>query len=177
MGKVLASELPKSGGNTCKVLYPASAKAGHEIRKSVWCTQLAFILLLFSYAFSKATFILFSFPKWCAFFRMLQIVCEFSDNLQLSSWTFVFLSTCVQIYGLGLIVSFLFSFTQFLYTFRIMMLASSQCRGWIIRTRIWCDTTEYIYHCNSALCELTLFVHCITTYTEKLIFCILLSYF
>ncbi|KAF8687432.1 hypothetical protein HU200_043124 [Digitaria exilis] len=32
MGKVLASELPKSGGNTCKVLYPASAKAGHEIQ-------------------------------------------------------------------------------------------------------------------------------------------------
>ncbi|RLM74716.1 hypothetical protein C2845_PM15G13070 [Panicum miliaceum] len=32
MGKVLASELPKSSGNTCKVLYPASAKAGHEIQ-------------------------------------------------------------------------------------------------------------------------------------------------
>jgi len=32
MGKVLASELPKSSRNTCKVLYPASAKAGHEIQ-------------------------------------------------------------------------------------------------------------------------------------------------
>jgi len=32
MGKVLASELPNSSRNTCKVLYPASAKAGHEIQ-------------------------------------------------------------------------------------------------------------------------------------------------
>ncbi|PUZ47829.1 hypothetical protein GQ55_7G197500 [Panicum hallii var. hallii] len=32
MGKILASELPKSSENTCKVLYPASAKAGHEIQ-------------------------------------------------------------------------------------------------------------------------------------------------
>ncbi|WVZ57474.1 hypothetical protein U9M48_007855 [Paspalum notatum var. saurae] len=32
MGKVLASELPRSNENRCKVLYPASAKAGHEIQ-------------------------------------------------------------------------------------------------------------------------------------------------
>ncbi|XP_062216628.1 uroporphyrinogen-III synthase, chloroplastic [Phragmites australis] len=32
MGKVLASELPRGTENTCKVLYPASAKAGHEIQ-------------------------------------------------------------------------------------------------------------------------------------------------
>ncbi|ONL94372.1 Uroporphyrinogen-III synthase chloroplastic [Zea mays] len=31
LGKVLASELPRSNRNSCKVLYPASAKAGHEI--------------------------------------------------------------------------------------------------------------------------------------------------
>uniref|UniRef100_A0A0A9E653 Uroporphyrinogen-III synthase n=1 Tax=Arundo donax TaxID=35708 RepID=A0A0A9E653_ARUDO len=32
MGKVLASELPRDSENPCKVLYPASAKAGHEIQ-------------------------------------------------------------------------------------------------------------------------------------------------
>ncbi|XP_066388617.1 uroporphyrinogen-III synthase, chloroplastic-like [Miscanthus floridulus] len=32
LGKVLASELPRSNENSCKVLYPASAKAGHEIQ-------------------------------------------------------------------------------------------------------------------------------------------------
>ena len=37
LGKVLASELPRSNENSCKVLYPASAKAGHEIRESFWC--------------------------------------------------------------------------------------------------------------------------------------------
>ncbi|KAL6645443.1 hypothetical protein ACP70R_017051 [Stipagrostis hirtigluma subsp. patula] len=32
MGKFLALELPRDSENTCKVLYPASAKAGHEIQ-------------------------------------------------------------------------------------------------------------------------------------------------
>ncbi|CAL4998608.1 unnamed protein product [Urochloa decumbens] len=32
MGKSLASELPRGSESTCKVLYPASAKASHEIR-------------------------------------------------------------------------------------------------------------------------------------------------
>ncbi|EMS54149.1 Uroporphyrinogen-III synthase, chloroplastic [Triticum urartu] len=31
LGKVLASELPRTSETACKVLYPASAKAGHEI--------------------------------------------------------------------------------------------------------------------------------------------------
>ncbi|KAE8771108.1 uroporphyrinogen III synthase [Hordeum vulgare] len=34
LGKVLASELPRTSETACKVLYPASAKAGHEIRES-----------------------------------------------------------------------------------------------------------------------------------------------
>ncbi|KAK8967053.1 hypothetical protein KSP40_PGU022593 [Platanthera guangdongensis] len=33
-GNVLASELPKDGSNTCRVLYPASVKAGSEIVKA-----------------------------------------------------------------------------------------------------------------------------------------------
>ncbi|KAL6867255.1 hypothetical protein ACP4OV_015279 [Aristida adscensionis] len=32
MGKVLALELPRDSDNTCKVLYPSSAKAGREIQ-------------------------------------------------------------------------------------------------------------------------------------------------
>ncbi|CAL5006436.1 unnamed protein product [Urochloa decumbens] len=32
MGKILASELPRGSESTCKVLYPASAKASHEIQ-------------------------------------------------------------------------------------------------------------------------------------------------
>jgi len=40
MGKVLASELPRVSESTCKVLYPASAKASREIRESVFCLQL-----------------------------------------------------------------------------------------------------------------------------------------
>uniref|UniRef100_A0A0D9VQF5 Uroporphyrinogen-III synthase n=1 Tax=Leersia perrieri TaxID=77586 RepID=A0A0D9VQF5_9ORYZ len=35
MGKVLASELPRTTETTCKVLYPASAKAGHEIQNGL----------------------------------------------------------------------------------------------------------------------------------------------
>uniref|UniRef100_A0ACD5XCV6 Uncharacterized protein n=2 Tax=Avena sativa TaxID=4498 RepID=A0ACD5XCV6_AVESA len=35
MGKVLASELPKTSETACKVLYPASAKAGHEIQNGL----------------------------------------------------------------------------------------------------------------------------------------------
>jgi len=40
MGEVLASELPRGSESTCKVLYPASAKASREIRESVFCLQL-----------------------------------------------------------------------------------------------------------------------------------------
>ncbi|EAZ25856.1 hypothetical protein OsJ_09696 [Oryza sativa Japonica Group] len=35
MGKFLASELPRTTETTCKVLYPASAKAGHEIQNGL----------------------------------------------------------------------------------------------------------------------------------------------
>ncbi|XP_051183227.1 uroporphyrinogen-III synthase, chloroplastic [Lolium perenne] len=35
MGKVLASELPRSSETVCRVLYPASAKAGHEIQNGM----------------------------------------------------------------------------------------------------------------------------------------------
>ncbi|KQK23240.1 uroporphyrinogen-III synthase, chloroplastic isoform X2 [Brachypodium distachyon] len=35
MGKVLASELPRTSETTCKVLYPASVKAGHEIQNGL----------------------------------------------------------------------------------------------------------------------------------------------
>uniref|UniRef100_J3LKR3 Uroporphyrinogen-III synthase n=1 Tax=Oryza brachyantha TaxID=4533 RepID=J3LKR3_ORYBR len=35
MGKVLASELPRTTETTCKVLYPASAKAGNEIQNGL----------------------------------------------------------------------------------------------------------------------------------------------
>ncbi|CAM0871835.1 unnamed protein product [Alopecurus aequalis] len=35
MGKVLASELPRTSETPCKVLYPASAKAGHEIQNGL----------------------------------------------------------------------------------------------------------------------------------------------
>ncbi|CAH1422124.1 unnamed protein product [Lactuca virosa] len=34
-GKVLASELPKQGNERCSVLYPASAKAGHDIEEGL----------------------------------------------------------------------------------------------------------------------------------------------
>ena len=39
MGEVLASELPRGSESTCKVLYPASAKASREIRESICCLQ------------------------------------------------------------------------------------------------------------------------------------------
>ncbi|KAL5208938.1 hypothetical protein ABZP36_004561 [Zizania latifolia] len=35
MGKVLASELPRTTETTCKVLYPASSRAGHEIQNGL----------------------------------------------------------------------------------------------------------------------------------------------
>uniref|UniRef100_A0A453IYC6 Uroporphyrinogen-III synthase n=1 Tax=Aegilops tauschii subsp. strangulata TaxID=200361 RepID=A0A453IYC6_AEGTS len=35
LGKVLASELPRTSETACKVLYPASAKAGHEIQNGL----------------------------------------------------------------------------------------------------------------------------------------------
>ncbi|KAK3150694.1 hypothetical protein QOZ80_3AG0236460 [Eleusine coracana subsp. coracana] len=35
LGKVLASELPRGSEGPCKVLYPASAKAGHEIQNGL----------------------------------------------------------------------------------------------------------------------------------------------
>ncbi|CAN6302016.1 unnamed protein product [Urochloa humidicola] len=35
MGEVLASELPRGSESTCKVLYPASAKASHDIQEGL----------------------------------------------------------------------------------------------------------------------------------------------
>jgi uroporphyrinogen-III synthase len=66
LGKVLASELPRSNENSCKVLYPASAKAGHEIRESFWCYNKHLSHYCSFSAFTKTTCFSYSvFPKWC----------------------------------------------------------------------------------------------------------------
>lgn len=67
LGKVLASELPRSNENSCKVLYPASAKAGHEIRESFWCYNEAFVSLLFFSSFTKTTCFSYQFTLMVCF--------------------------------------------------------------------------------------------------------------
>ena len=135
MGKVLASELPRVSESTCKVLYPASAKASREIRESVFCLQLE----------SSCYFLLLSLRPhvshiYCVgFFMMLHI--DFDPvNFLFSSWTLWLwaLNWAYVIYGLDLTIYLFYSGTVYIiciYVFFFVM----QKRGYQTEDFMWQD--------------------------------------
>ena len=134
MGKVLASELPRVSESTCKVLYPASAKASREIRESICCLQWES-----SYYFLLSLRPHVSHIYCVGCFMMLHI--DFDPvNFLFSSWTLWLwaLNWAYVIYGLDLTIYFFYSGTVYIiciYVFFFVM----QKRGYQIEDFMWQD--------------------------------------